>query len=97
MGSDLLELGKAVLTIVGAIAAAWLTARFNRKSQQESTQITLLTAVMNTVQEERDKAVLKEQATAAQIPRWRRYVQRLHRQIYTLGGTPEDADAELEL
>lgn len=84
---------KASLTVAGAVVAAWLTSILTRRSQKESAQITLLTTIIETVQEERDAA----KADARQIPLWRRYAQRLRQQIYGLHAVPVEPDKELEL
>lgn len=93
MSTELAEFLKTGLTVGGAVLAAWLTAILTRASQKESVQITALTNLVDQLQEERDAA----KSDAKQIPLWRRYAQRLRKQIYGLGATPEDPDKELEL
>ncbi|QPX62575.1 hypothetical protein SEA_WOLLYPOG_23 [Arthrobacter phage Wollypog] len=98
------DLIKVILTVGGGIIAAMITSRLTRTSQKESTQISLLTNLIDQVQEERDKALDREKAsverekeTAKQIPLWRRYSQMLRKQIYGLGHTPIDPDDRIEL
>jgi len=93
VSTELAEFLKTALTVGGAMAAAWLTAWLTRQSQKESVQITALTNLVDQLQEERDHA----KADAKQVPLWRRYAQTLRRQIYKLGGVPEDPDERLEL
>lgn len=93
MTPDSAELIKTALTVTGGIAAALLAGRLTRRSQKESAHITALTNLVDQLQEERKEA--KDEAR--QIPKWRRYAQRLRSQIYKLGGEPVDADSELEL
>lgn len=93
MSPDAWEFFKAALTALGAVAVGMLSSWLLRRSQKESAQITLLSSLVDQVQEERDKAV----ETARQVPLWRRYAQRLRQQIYGLGGVPVEADKELEL
>lgn len=80
-------------TVLGAMGAAWLTAWLTRRSQKESSQITLLMGLIDQIQEERDKAA----KDAKQIPLWRRYTGALRRQIYGLHDVPVEPDKELEL
>lgn len=87
------ELFKTILTVGGAVVVGGLTGWLNRKSQKESTQINLLTALVKVLQEERDTAV----TASKQIPLWRRYAQKLRGQIYRLNAEPVEADKELEL
>lgn len=93
MGPEVWEVAKALLTGMGAIAVGVLSSWLVRKSQKESSQITLLTNLIDQVQEERDAAVKQ----ARQIPLWRRYAARLRQQIYSLHGVPVEADKELDL
>lgn len=93
MSTELAEFLKTALTVGGAILAAVLTSWFTRQSQRESVQITALTNLVDQLQEERDHA----RKDAKQVPLWRRYAQRLRKQIYKLGAEPEDPDKELEL
>ncbi|MFH5879751.1 hypothetical protein [Arthrobacter sp. NA-172] len=84
---------KTALTVVGGVVAALVTGRLTRTSQKESAQIHALTNLIDQLQEERNVAV----KAAKQIPLWRRYAQKLRSQIYGLGGTPKDAEHDLEL
>ena len=93
MTPDNAELLKTILTVAGGVCAALLTSYLARRSQKESAQITLLTNLVDQLQEERDTS----KAEARQVPLWRRYAQRLRGQVYKLGGEPVEADAELEL
>lgn len=93
VSTELAEFLKTALTVGGAVLAAFLTAILTRASQKESTQITALTNLVDQLQEERDHAITQ----AKQVPLWRRYTQRLRKQIYKLGHIPEDPDKELEL
>lgn len=93
MSSEWGEIFKTILTVGGAVLVGGLTGWLNRKSQKESTQINLLTALVKTLQEERDTAV----KSSKQIPMWRRYAQRLRGQLYRLNVEPVEADKELEL
>lgn len=93
MSPDSADLLKTILTVAGGIGAALLTGRLTRRSQKESAQITLLTNLVDQLQEERDAA----KTDVKQVPLWRRYAQRLRGQIYKLGGEPVEADPELEL
>lgn len=93
MSSELWEFVKAALTLLGALAAGVISSWLLRISQKESSQITLLTNLVDQIQEERDK----HERDAKQIPMWRRYAQRLRSQIYGLGGQPVEPDKDLEL
>lgn len=93
MGPEVWEVAKALLTGAGAIAVGVLSSWLVRKSQKESSQITLLTNLIDQVQEERDAAVKQ----ARQVPLWRRYAAQLRRQIYGLHGVPVEPDKELDL
>lgn len=93
MSPDLWEFVKAALTMVGAIVVGVFSSWLLRRSQKESAQITLLTNLVDQIQEERDK----HERDAKQVPLWRRYAGRLRKQIYGLGGVPVEADKELEL
>lgn len=93
MSQEAWEFLKTVVGGLGALGVGMLSSWLLRRSQKESAQITLLTSIVDQVQEERDKAV----ETARQVPLWRRYAQRLRSQIYGLGGVPVEADKELEL
>lgn len=93
MSPEAWEFLKTAVTGLGALGVGMLSSWLVRRSQKESAQITLLTSLVDQVQEERDKAV----ETARQVPLWRRYAQRLRAQIYGLGGAPVEADKELEL
>jgi len=88
-----MDLIKTALTIAGGVAAAALTSWLARKSQKESAHITALTNLVDQLQEERTAANL----VAKQVPKWRRYAQKLRSQIYKLGGEPVDADPDLDL
>lgn len=102
------EVLKAVLTLAGAVGVAWLTGRFTRKSQQESSNISLLTNLIDQLQEERDLAVRTKDAAVAveaektaaavvTVSRFRRYCRRLRHQIYELGGRPHEAEEDLDV
>lgn len=93
MTPELWEFIKAALTFLGAITVGVFSSWLLRISQRESSQITLLTNLVDQIQEERDK----HERDAKQIPLWRRYAQRLRSQIYSLGGQPAEPDKELEL
>lgn len=93
MSPDAWEFIKAALTVLGAVAAGAFSSWLLRRSQKESAQITLLTNLVDQVQEEREGW----KAEARQVPLWRRYAMRLRQQIYGLGGVPVEADKELEL
>jgi hypothetical protein len=93
MSPDAWEFIKAALTVVGAVVVGVLSSWLLRRSQKESAQITLLTNLVDQVQEERELAKVE----AKQVPLWRRYAQQLRKQIYGLGGVPVEADKELEL
>lgn len=88
-----LEVLKVILTVLGGVVAAVITSRLTRASQRESSQIVLLTNLIDQVQEERDQA--KEDAK--QVPLWRRYAHKLRNQILKLGGIPEEPSDKLEL
>ncbi|ALY08807.1 hypothetical protein SEA_NANCIA_20 [Arthrobacter phage Nancia] len=94
LSAPIFDVIKTAVTVLGSGAAMWLVARLTRKSQQESSQINLLTNLIDQLQEERNEA--KKQA--AQIPLWRRYSQSLRGQVYRLseqvsrlGETPVEA------
>lgn len=93
VSNELVDFVKTALTVAGAVSAAWLTAWLTRQSQKESSQITVLSSLVDQLQEERDRA----DERARQVPLWRRYAQRLRGQIYRLGAVPEDPDERLEL
>src|SRR4029453_14248130 len=92
--APLFDVIKTAVTVLGSGAAMWLVAKLTRKSQQESSQITLLTNLIDQLQEERNAAV----ATAKQVPLWRGYAKGLRGQVYRLteqvnrlGETPVEA------
>ncbi|ALY09978.1 hol-like chemotaxis [Arthrobacter phage Pumancara] len=80
ISAPILDAVKTLVTVLGSGAAMWLVAKLTRKSQKESSQITLLTNLIDQVQEERKIAVDQ----AKQIPLWRRYSQGLRGQVYRL-------------
>ncbi|AOZ65126.1 hol-like chemotaxis [Arthrobacter phage Greenhouse] len=80
LSAPLFDVIKTAVTVLGSGAAMWLVAKLTRRSQQESSQITLLTNLIDQLQEERNEA--KKQA--AQVPLWRRYAQGLRGQVYRL-------------
>ncbi|ALY09427.1 hol-like chemotaxis [Arthrobacter phage Nubia] len=93
LSAPIFDVIKTAVTVLGSGAAMWLVAKLTRKSQQESSQINLLTNLIDQLQEERNEA--KKQA--AQIPMWRRYAMRLRGQIHRLNETPVEAEEGLEL
>lgn len=97
---------RAILILLGGLATGVVTSRTVRKSQKESSQITLATDLINQVQEERDHAVsqlaeanaiIKDMNKSATLREgwWRIYTRRLRSQIYKLGGEPIEPDDQL--
>lgn len=106
MESEQWETVRAILILLGGLATGVVTSRTTRKSQKESSQITMASDLINQVQEERDHAV-KERDEANAVIRslgevstkregmWRSYTRRLRAQIYKLGGEPIDPSDDL--
>jgi hypothetical protein len=97
---------RAILILLGGLATGVVTSKTVRKSQRESSQITLATDLINQVQEERDSKAtdlrsanltidqLRSEATNRER-KWRNYTRRLRAQIYKLGGEPIEPDEDL--
>jgi hypothetical protein len=86
---------RAVLILLGGLATGVVTSRTVRKSQKESSQITLATDLINQVQEERDTTKLDNKELSEENKMLRRYVRQLRSQIYELGGKPVEPDEKL--
>lgn len=95
---------RAVLILFGGLATGIVTSRTVRKSQKESTQITLLTNLIDQLQEERDKAVKEKdtekdarKAAEAEVPKWRKFARKLRQQLYKLGVDPVEPEDNLDI
>jgi 23S rRNA maturation mini-RNase III len=98
------ETVRAVLILLGGLATGIVTSKTVRKSQKESSQITLLTNLIDQLQEERDKAVDRadreqsaREAAEHQVPLWRKLVRKLRSQVYKLGAEPVESDDDLDI
>lgn len=95
---------RAVLILLGGLATGIVTSKTVRKSQRESSQITLLTNLIDQLQEERDNAVSRadreqaaREAAEKQIPLWRRFARQLRQQLYRLGAEPTEPGDDLDI
>ena len=89
------ETVRAILILLGGLATGVVTSRTVRKSQKESSQITLATDLINQVQEERDNTKLDNKTLTDENKMLRRHVRQLRSQIYELGGKPVEPDEKL--
>jgi hypothetical protein len=86
---------RAVLILLGGLATGVVTSRTVRKSQKESSQITLATDLINQIQEERDRSDVRVDASERREGLWRTYTRKLRAQIYKMGGEPVEPPDEL--
>lgn len=89
------ETVRAILILLGGLATGVVTSRTVRKSQKESSQITLATDLINQVQEEREVTKTDNKALTEENKMLRRYVRQLRSQVYELGGKPVEPDEKL--
>lgn len=97
---------RAILILLGGLATGVVTSKTVRKSQKESSQITLATDLINQIQEERDTKATDLRSANLTIDqlrneavirdrRVRTYIRKLRSQIYKLGGEPIEPDEDL--
>lgn len=91
------ETVRTVLVILGGGLTGWATSMIVRKSQKESSQITLLLGLVDQLQEERDSAVRERDQSRTEVRDWRRYTRGLRSQVYALGGEPREPENTLDI
>lgn len=84
------------MILAGGSFTGWMTSMIVRKSQKESTQISLLLGLVDQLQEERDAAITERERLRIEIPKWRRHTRELRSQIYELGAVPKEPGTELD-
>lgn len=100
------ETVRAVLILLGGLATGVITSKTVRKSQKESSQITLATDLINQVQEERNRLdgqlqtaneVIKELGSEnhKRDLAWRNHTRKLRSQLHEAGVTPVEPPDEL--